>query len=395
MKLNKVFIALFFVLAIFLFTDKVWAQENNSITINFFYGDGCPHCVKEEEFLDKMKEKYPQVVVKEYEVWHDEENLKLLDSVGKKIGAKISGVPLTVIGDKYVAGFLDEATTGLQIEELIKCNLETKCEDVVADVNSDSSIQGGDNIPESITVPFFGEINIKNWSVPVVSLVLGLLDGFNPCAMWVLVFLITLLLATNDIKRMWILGGIFLFASAAVYFLVLSTFLNLLMFIGFLKWVRIIIGVVALIGGYINLKEYLKSKEAICKISKNKRENKIVEGLKKYASEKNFWVAIGGIVVLAFSINMVEAVCSAGIPVIYTQILSIAHLPTWQYYANILIYILFYMLDDIIVFIIAMVTLRLTTTTNRYTKYAHLIGGVLMLIIGVLLIIKPEWLMFG
>ncbi len=400
MNLKKIILGLFLLCTLFLGMGSVHAQDSNKTIIHFFYGKGCPHCAKEEEYLTILKEKYPDIEVKEYEVWHDETNQKLLENVVNKLDAKISGVPLTVIGNRYVSGFLDDTTSGSKIEELVKCHQETKCEDVVLGVTNGENTDNDsrdvkENIPETIRVPFFGEINIKNWSVPVISIVLGTLDGFNPCAMWVLVFLITLLLATNDIKRMWILGGIFLFASAAVYFLVLSTFLNLLMFIGFLKWVRIIIGIVALFGGYINLKEYSKNKEAVCAISKNKRENKIVEGLKRYAKEKNFWVAVGGIVVLAFSINMVEAVCSAGIPVIYTQILSISELPKWQYYLNILIYIIFYMLDDIIVFIIAMVTLRLTTTTSKYTKYAHLIGGTLMLIIGVLLIFKPEWLMFG
>ena len=53
------------------------------------------------------------------------------------------------------------------------------------------------------------------------------------------------------------------------------------------------------------------------------------------------------------------------------------------------------MLDDIIVFMIAVITLKVTGISNKYQKYSHLIGGILMLIIGILMIVKPEWLMFN
>ena len=105
--------------------------------------------------------------------------------------------------------------------------------------------------------------------------------------------------------------------------------------------------------------------------------------------------ALAGIIALAVAVNLVELLCSAGLPVVFTQILALNNLPTWQYYAYLILYIFIFILDDLIVFILAMLTLKMTGLGNKYARYSHLIGGAVMVIVGLLLIFKPEWLMFG
>lgn len=379
--------------------DHAMAQDTKPVNIYFFWGKGCPHCASEEPFLQKMKEKYPQVNIVDYEVWTNADNLKLMQKVATDLQAQINGVPLTVVGEQYVSGWVDENVTGTQIEKAIQCALETSCPDVVGNVinNEKNTNQQKVNnaIPEKITVPIFGEIKTKLLSLPVLTIVLGLLDGFNPCAMWTLIFLITLLIGLNDKKRMWILGSAFIVASAVVYFLFMSAWLNLILFLGFIVWIRIVIGLVAIAAGGYNLKEYKDNKDGTCKVTADPKQQKIFAKLKKLTQEKNFWLALAGIIILAFAVNLVEAICSAGIPAIYTQILTLSHLSTWQYYSYILLYIFFFMLDDLIVFVIAMFTLEITGLTGKFSRYSHLIGGIVMLIIGLLLLFRPEWLMFG
>ena len=99
--------------------------------------------------------------------------------------------------------------------------------------------------------------------------------------------------------------------------------------------------------------------------------------------------------ILAASVNLIELACSAGIPVIFTQLLAMNDLNNISYFIYILIYIICFMLDDLIIFIIAIKTMELTGISTKYSKYSHLIGGILMFIIGILLIVKPEWLMFN
>jgi len=378
--------------------QHAYAEEAKTVNVYFFWGKGCPHCADEKPFLEKMKNKYPQIQIVDYEVWGNQENLNLMQEAAKKLNAKSSGVPLTIIGKNYVAGWLNEEISGKKIEDAINCAIETNCPDILKDANTGEKQQtaenAGDNI-KSLKIPFFGEINLKGFSLPALTIILGLVDGFNPCAMWTLIFLISLLLGMNDQKRMWILGCAFIIASASVYFLFMSAWLNLILFLGFVIWIRIIIGLVALVAGAYNLKEYREQKDGVCKVTADSKRQKIFDKLRTLTHERNFWLALGGIILLAFAVNLVEAICSAGIPAVYTQILTLNHLPTWQYYGYILLYIFFFMLDDLIVFAIAMITLKMTGITSKYSRYSHLVGGLIMVIIGLLLLFKPEWLMFG
>jgi len=244
-------------------------------------------------------------------------------------------------------------------------------------------------------LPLLGEINAVSFSLPLLTIVMGALDGFNPCAMWTLLFLISLLLGMQDRKRMWILGVAFIFTSALVYFLFMSAWLNLILFLGLVVGVRIIIGGLALLGGGYNLKEFLFNRAGGCRVAGDEKRQKVFQKIKIIIGQHSFWLALGGIILLAFAINLVELICSAGLPAVYAQVLALNKLTSWQYYLYILLYILFFMLDALFVFFVAMITLQMTGITTKYTKYSRLIGGLLMLLIGLLLIFKPAWLMFG
>jgi len=373
-------------------TEKVFASGKEA-NIYFFWGDGCPHCAKEKPFLEKLEKKYPEVKVFDFEVWGNSENRQLLIETGKKLNANVSGVPFTVVGEKYFVGWYDEKSTGASIEGAVQWVLRDDCRDVVGELLVPKTEEKSP-IPQKIKVPLIGEIETENLSLPVLSVVLGGLDGFNPCAMWTLLFLISLLLGMKDRKRMWILGSAFIFASAAVYFLFMAAWLNLLLFIGFIVWIRVIIGLLALGGGIYNLREFFVNK-ASCKVTGDEKRQRVFEKLKAITQKRQFWLALGGIIILAAAVNLVELICSAGLPVVFTQILALSNLAKWQYYLYMLLYIFFFMLDDLVVFFAAMITLQLTGITTKYTRFSHLIGGILMVIIGILLILKPELLMFG
>jgi hypothetical protein len=251
-------------------------------------------------------------------------------------------------------------------------------------------------IPDKIKLPLFGEIEVKSFSLPILTVVIAGLDGFNPCAMWVLLFLISLLLGMKNRKRMWILGITFIAASASAYFLFLAAWLNLFLFLGFIFWVRIVVGLVACGGGIYHLREYWRNRKDGCKtVVSSERRKKIFAKLKELSSSQKFVVALGGIILIAFAVNLVELVCSAGLPAIYTNILTLSSLPKWQYYLYLILYIFVFMLDDLFVFFIAMITLRAVGISKKYSRFASLIGGIIILILGILLLFKPEWLMFG
>jgi len=410
--LKKIFLLISFIVLLFPMQTVFAQSKNETVNLYFFWGEGCPHCAKEKPFLDKIEVKYPQLKVHDYEVWNNSENRKLMIDFGNKLKANVSGVPFTVVGEQYFIGWLDENTTGKQIEQAITCSLGNDCRDIGSEVMNvgemtkapenlqtntlkDGVLEESDPMPESISFPIVGEIKTKHLSLPIFTILLGALDGFNPCAMWVLLFLITLLFGMKNKKRMWILGSAFIVASASVYFLFMAAWLNLLIFLGFIIWIRVIIGLVALAAGGYNLKEYFTNKDATCKVTNTEKRQRIFEKLKLIVQQQNFYLALGGIILLAFAVNLVELLCSAGLPVIFTQVLTLSDLANWQYYLYILLYIFVFILDDLFVFSVAMITLQITGITTKYTRLSHLIGGILITILGLLLIFKPEWLMFG
>ena len=402
-KLIKISLVL---LALFLIVKPALAQEKQ-VNIYFFWGEGCPHCAHEKPFLEGLEKKYPEVKVYDFEAWGSGDNRKLLIEVGKRLNTNISGVPFTVVGEKYFTGWLSEETTGKDIENAVLCVLNDNCHDVVGEILAPQQVkipkdqpceceqEKESAIPIELKLPIIGKVNPRNFSLPVLTIVLGGLDGFNPCAMWILLFLISLLLGIEDKKRRWILGTVFIVASAFVYFLFMAAWLNLLLFVGFIVWVRILIGLVALGGGGYNLKEFFTNKDSGCKVTGDEKRQAVFEKLKNITHQKHFLIALGGIIILAFAVNLVELICSAGLPVIFTQILTLSHLTRWQYYAYMLLYIFIFMLDDLFIFFTAMITLEMTGVSTKYSRASHLIGGILMLIVGLLLIFKPELLMFG
>lgn len=383
----------------------VGAQPPERVDVYLFWGDGCPHCEREIDLLKRLEEREPRLRVHYLEVWRNAGNLKAYVAVAKRLALDDPGVPLTLVGDAAMVGYDADDTSGAELQRRIDACLVSGCPDIIgpvihgiakADANAvPGSITAERVIPRTISLPFFGPVSTADLSLPVLTIVLAALDGFNPCAMWVLVFLIGLLVGMQDRVRMWVLGTAFIAGSALVYFLFMAAWLNFLLFIGAVVWVRAALGVVALGGGFYYLREHFQNPDAACKVTAPQARRRVFENLRKLATESRFWLALLGIMALAFAVNLVELLCSAGIPAVYTQVLAMSHLPMWQYYAYLVLYILVFMLDDLFVFVVAMKALQVTGVTTSYTRFSNLAGGVVLLALGALLLLRPEWLMFG
>ncbi len=248
-------------------------------------------------------------------------------------------------------------------------------------------------LEQIINLPWGGSLDIASFSLPALTVIIGLLDGFNPCAMWALVFLLSLLINTKDRRRIWIVGGTFILISGLVYYLFMAAWLNAFLFLGYLTFARWIIGLGAIAFGLYNTQQAIKYRGR-CKVASTKSRFKTIEKIKQFAKPRTLPVTLLGVIFLAFSINLIELLCSAGFPAIYTGALSLAQLPAWQYYLYLLGYIIFFMLDDSIVFILAALTMRLVSLHTRLTFISNLIGGIIIIVLGFLLIYKPDILMF-
>lgn len=400
---------LFLVISLFSFCNVVNAvSKKNLVNIYLFHSYTCKHCKEEIKLLDELEKEYDNIKVYKYEV-NENGNGELLKNISEIMGSKVTGTPYTIIGNKVFSGYDYENSKGRfkgAIEYYSKYGYEDKVGEYISsiplpsyevkDTDLDVDEYINDYISYKVKLPLIGEVKLKNLTLPLVTVVIGLADGFNPCAMWVLLFLISMLIGMKDKKRMWILGSTFLLTSALIYLIFMMSWLNLANLLISVVWVRVIIAIVSLVGGIINLRGYIKHRKVSgCDVVDDKKRNKIITRIKKFTTEKNFWLAILGVIVLAISVNVVELACSAGLPVMFIEILSLNNLTAIEEIIYIVLYMLFFLLDDFVVFVIAMTTLSLTGVSSKYGNLSKLIGGILMLLIGLLLMFKPEWIMFN
>ena len=399
---NKVLI----IISLFIFLIPFNVDASNKIDLYLFHSKTCPHCKEEIKYLEELKKEKSNVFIHLYEVTENKENSKLLKTIQNIMDEETNYVPFTIIGNKVYVGFSNN--TKLKIENTIKSyeKESDKYIDVVdgiinntitKDNYKEKTKEKNVKVSNNVSIPFLGEVNPKKVSLPLIAVIIGLVDGFNPCAMWVLVFLISMLLNMKNKKRMWALGLTFLITSAAIYLLFMVAWLNIVVSITGIRWIQILIALVALIGAFINFKSYYeeRQKDNGCAVVDDKKRKKIFSRIKKFTGEKSFILAMIGVIALAISVNLVELACSAGLPLLFTQILALNNLSNYESIMYIFIYIFFFLIDDLIVFVLAMITLKVTGVTTKYTKYTHLIGGLIMFLIGLLMIIKPEWIMFN
>ena len=354
--------------------DLTHVESDGKIHFYLFYSSTCPHCHSERNFIeDELKNLYgDRVVFYEYDV---SEYSTLYDQVVNYYGYTGGGVPFTVIGDKYYVGFADSFKS-IFINKL------------------DSYIEGKEK-KTTFDLPIIGEVDAFSLSIPMVGVLLGLLDGFNPCALWILLFLINIMIGLKDRKKMFVLGSVFLFTSGLVYFLSMLG-ISFALDLATVTWIQKGIGIVAIVAGILQLKKWYETREDTgCHVVDTKKRKKILGKVQGIIKEKNLWFALIGIVTLAVSVNLVELACSLGFPAIYSEILSINNIHGVLRILYLLLYCFCYMLDDFIIFIIAVATFSVKGISNKYNKYISIISGVLMLLMGLLLVFKPEWIMLN
>lgn len=368
------------------------------IPVYLFTREGCPHCAAEKTFLKGQQAKGLKIDLKEFEVIKNQKNADLLKEVAKSLKVQVSGVPFTVVGNRAMIGYGTDEDSGAILMKMIKQQALEPRPDIVGSILSGNKILSSETgeAVKTISLPFFGRVDARNFSLPILTIAVGALDSLNPCAMWVLLFLIGVMFKVQSRSRQWLLGWVFLGASAGAYFLFLSAWLNIYMFLSVLNWIRYGIGFIAIIVGIMGLKDFWDSRDGGCEIAENETRRKlIVSKIKLYAQNKSFFVALVGLAVVGAGVNLIELLCSAGLPAVYVPILVSAKLPALSYYSYLLLYVFFYILPQLLVFLAAMFTMKQVAVSSRVTRWFGLASGILMLVLGLLMAFKPEWLTFS
>lgn len=354
--------------------------------ISFFFHPQCPHCREQKKFIPYMQEKYPEL----HWVFYDtsqSQNVELLTSMLAEKGKPTAniGVPMTFIGPYVISGFKSVETTGVRIEKAIRASIQN-------DPSLYPAEERGGGEEESVDLPFIGKIKVAEYSLPALAVIIGLVDGFNPCAMWVLVYLISLIMSINDRRKVWLLVGTFVLASGILYFLFMTAWLNVFLFMGYLRSLTLVIGLVALGAGILSVREFIRDKgQVVCKIGDADSKKQTMGRIERIVNSPLTVFSVFSIIVLAFIINSIEFACSAALPAIFTHTLSLRNLPTIEYYGYILLYDLFFMLDDMVIFSLAVLALD-TTVGTRYAGYCKIIGGAVLIGLGSVMAFWPELL---
>ncbi len=394
---------LYIVICLLAFIPSVIFASEKELNIYLFYGKGCPHCAAEEKFLNEYLNKEKNVKLHKYEIWYDSENAKKYNEVNKILNENSNAIPYLVIGNNVISGYTEDITDD-EIKNTINFYKNQTYKDKVGIYlgivdEDDANDEDVKYSSKKVNIPILGKVDAKKVSISLSAIIIGLVDGFNPCAMWILIFLISMLLGMKNKKRMWALGITFLVSSALVYFLFLISWLNLAVFLNKIIYIRVAISAVAIIFGAYQLVKFTETifnqKDDGCEVVDSKNRKKIIKSIKKIVKEKSFILALLGIILLAASVNIIELLCSLGLPVMFSEILAINDISKTGQILYSLLYVFFFLLDDIIIFIIAMKTFEIKAISNKYGKYSHLIGGLIMLVIGLLMVLKPEWLMFN
>jgi len=376
--------------------QAIAADEASSISV--FTSANCKHCRDLENFLEESD------ISAEYYDLGDKANLDLFNQFTEKYElAKVT--PIILIGDEILEGFDRAETTGREIEQLLAANppnnsfgnfletvdrIEHASKADACNVNEICIIEK----EETINLPWLGEINPKDYSMPVLTLILGFIDGFNPCAMWVLIMFITIILQAGDRRKMWELVGIFLIAEALMYYLILNFWYKTWNFVQLDAYITPIIGVVSVGAGIFFLWEFFTNKDGECKVVDAKTRQSTISRIKEIATSPLTISTFFATILLALSINVIEFACSIGIPQAFTKILDINEYGFLARQLYIGLYTLMYMVDDFLIFGIAMYSISKLAITTQYTRYCQLIGGLIMLVLGYFLIFDPTVLKF-
>jgi thiol-disulfide isomerase/thioredoxin len=374
------------------------AQKPIDVPVYFFYGDGCPHCAEEEPFLKELARKNPRVTLLDYEVWYVPKNQELMKQMAAAMGFEPSGVPVTIVGDRHWVGYATQM--GAEIEAQVDLCLTESCPDMGVGIIPGREAQEGNEgagsteigAPASsvINVPLIGPVDVQSQSLLASTLLISFVDGFNPCSLWVLSILLSLTLNTGSRKKVFVIGAVFITVTAVVYMLFIAGLFTVFTFVSFLGWIQVLIALLALFFALINIKDYFWYKEGLSFTIADDKKSGIYKGIRNVMKAgDSLWGLASATFLMAIGVSVVEFSCTAGFPVLWTNLLTTQQVGTLTFILLLLLYMLIYQIDEIGIFLAAVFTLRAGRLEEKHGRILKLIGGMLMLTLAGVMIIKP------
>lgn len=356
--------------------------------VEVFVREGCPHCAKAEEFLAVLGRERPDLRIVIRDVSKEPAAMTRLQEAAQQYGGGAARVPAFVIGTQMIFGYSTEAST----DKLIRSALQgAKVQQSGSTDEQTCAAQEGSTCkaevpPETFEVTMFGRtISLDDVGLPAFTIAMGLLDGLNPCSMWVLILMISLLATLNDRKRMLAIAGTFVLVEGVAYFVFMAAWLNLFLLIGLSRASQLIIAAIAIAAGLINVKDFVMPGRGPSLSISDKQKPGIYARMRNILHAKNLPAAIVGVIILGLLVQVVEFLCTSGFPALFTRILTLRDLDTAAYYGYLLLYNAAYMFDDVIVLAIGVTTLSNRRLQEKEGRWLKLLSGVVMIGLGIYL----------
>ncbi len=346
-------------------------------------------------FLQGLARGNPYISLYDYEVWYVEKNQTLMRQMAAAMDFEPGGVPVTIIGGRYWVGY--NAQIKAEIEAQVERCLTENCPDngvgIIPGRKAREGNEGtgiGTPASSTITLPLIGTVNLESQSLLVSTLLIAFVDGFNPCSLWVLSILLSLVLNTGSRKKVFIIGAVFITVTAAVYMLFIAGLFTVFTFVSFLGWIQVLVALLALFFALVNIKDYFWYKEGLSFTIADNKKSGIYKGIRNVMKAgDSVWGLISATFVMAIGVSVVEFSCTAGFPVLWTNLLTAQQVGTVTFVLLLLLYIVIYQIDEAAIFLAAVFTLKTSRLEEKHGRILKLIGGMLMLTLAGVMLIKP------
>jgi thiol-disulfide isomerase/thioredoxin len=385
-------------------SDEFWygtaADGTPTVRLWYFFSPTCPHCQAAKPFLDEMAARKPWLEIKRYAVKDNRANAKFYFETAKSLGVEALSVPGFIWCRQVLIGYDSAATTGAEIEKALDACHEARLANPggpAAPAPGAAAATGGTTPLEGeagtkVNLPFIGSVDAQAFSLPLLTVVLAGMDAFNPCAFFVLLFLLSLLVHAKSRARMLIVGGTFVLFSGLVYFVFMAAWLNVFLIAGELRAITFVAGLVALAVAALNIKDYFWFKAGPSLSIPESAKPGLFKRMREVVTTGNMGPMLVSTVLLAIVANSYELLCTAGFPMVYTRALTLANLESWQHYAWLAVYNVIYVLPLLAIVLVFTKTMGARKLTESEGRILKLVSGFMMLGFGLVLLFAPNLL---
>ncbi len=380
------------------------ATERFTVPIYYFWGDTCPVCATQKVFLDALVRDRPNVVVRDFEVYRVAANRTIMDAMAAAFGRPVTGVPMTFIGDEVWVGFSD--ASGRQMRAAVE-RYETYAAPDPADrldpeMRSQVVTPAPAPTPPSpppvtstavLDVPLVGTIDLAARSLWLSTFLIAFVDGFNPCSLWVLALLLAVVVNTRSRRRVLLVGFTFLVVTALAYGVFIAGLFTIFSYIAFLTWIRVAVATLALGFALINIKDYFAYRRGISLTIDDAHKPGIYRRIRGVMNaQASLPATLAATAGMALGITLVELPCTAGLPVLWTNLLADAGVGAAAFAMLLALYILVYLSIELVVFGGVVITMRVTRVEEREGRILKLVGGNVMLALAMVMLFWPTLL---